>query len=172
MQLRNATMVGLAASPAPSNSPSVPYTTQPSSPLPACFNDSSGLDNQSMTHLQAAEERLAEQVKWAIMEVTVPLVCALGLVGNLLSLVVLTTEKLHRTLTKMEVSAHIGLIALAVSDFLFCLLVLVFTQLVTKVGFGVEIASNDEYIRDDRNSMRRIAIRTTNHSVLTKMGQH
>ncbi|CAL1538172.1 unnamed protein product [Lymnaea stagnalis] len=57
-----------------------------------------------------------------------PFVSALGIVGNLLSLMVLTTEKLHRTLNKMEISAHIGLIALAVSDFLFCLLVLIFTQ--------------------------------------------
>ncbi|KAK3757962.1 hypothetical protein RRG08_058276 [Elysia crispata] len=131
MQLRNITMVGLASA-LPTSPLVFPYATQPPRspshppppPLPSCFNDTSSEANRTLT----AEERLAEQVKWAIMDVTVPIVCALGLVGNLLSLVVLTTEKLHRTLTKMEISAHIGLIALAVSDFLFCLLVLIFTQ--------------------------------------------
>ena len=129
MQLRNITMVGLVSS--LPTSPVFPYATEPPRtaapeplPLPTCFNETSSEANRTLTY----EERVEELVKWAIMDVTVPIVCALGLVGNLLSLVVLTTEKLHRTLTKMEVSAHIGLIALAVSDFLFCLLVLVFTQ--------------------------------------------
>ncbi|GFR90324.1 FMRFamide receptor [Elysia marginata] len=132
MQLGNISMVGLASA-LPTSPQVFPYATNPPRaplqpptppPLPACFNETSSDANRTLT----SEERMADLVKWAIMDVTVPIVCALGLVGNLLSLVVLTTEKLHRTLTKMEVSAHIGLIALAVSDFLFCLLVLVFTQ--------------------------------------------
>ena len=73
--------------------------------------------------------RLAEQVEHYVMKRGIPVISALGLVGNFLALLVLTKEKLHKSLTKMEISAHIGLIALAVSDLLFCLLVLLVTTL-------------------------------------------
>lgn len=73
--------------------------------------------------------RLAQQVEHYVMKRGIPVISALGLLGNFLALLVLTKEKLHKSLTKMEISAHIGLIALAVSDLLFCLLVLLVTTL-------------------------------------------
>ena len=75
------------------------------------------------------EAELERQIHFFFMELGVPLVCAFGLVGNVLNLMVLTREKIQCSLTKMEKSAHIGLIALAVSDFMFCLLALLFTLL-------------------------------------------
>ncbi|ESO89743.1 hypothetical protein LOTGIDRAFT_164765 [Lottia gigantea] len=75
------------------------------------------------------EKEHAEMIRYIFMEIAIPVVCSFGLVGNTLNLLVLTREKQHRTLSKMEFSAHIGLIALAFSDFMFCLLALLFTLL-------------------------------------------
>ena len=69
------------------------------------------------------------QVSLHVMKRGIPIVSCFGLVGNFLSLLVLTKEKLHKSLTKMEASAHIGLIALAVSDLLFCVVVLLATTM-------------------------------------------
>lgn len=97
-----------------------------------CINETAMARNSSQ--FAVADPSLVsttEYIKYYIMDLAMPFVCALGIVGNLLSLLVLTTEKLNKTLTKMEISAHIGLMALAVSDFLFCLLVLIFTQVIS-----------------------------------------
>lgn len=91
--------------------------------------------NQSMANVTVPTTKLSseaimeQQFHHLFMEIGVPTVCAFGLVGNVLNLMVLTREKIHCTLTKMEKSAHIGLIALAVSDFMFCFLALMFTIL-------------------------------------------
>ncbi|KAL8590272.1 hypothetical protein ACOMHN_006388 [Nucella lapillus] len=77
-------------------------------------------------------KQLALQVKYYVLKRFIPVISALGVVGNLLSLLVLTKENLHKVLSKMEISAHIGLIALAVSDFLLCLMVLLVTTLPLK----------------------------------------
>ena len=81
---------------------------------------------------KSTEYILEKNVYFIFMEIGIPIVCAFGLVGNMLSLLVLTKEKVNHCLTKMEKSAHIGLIALAVSDFMFCLLALLFTILPTQ----------------------------------------
>ncbi|KAH9499784.1 hypothetical protein Btru_077819 [Bulinus truncatus] len=86
-------------------------------------------DIQDLDSANASTASVSKLVNYYITDIAMPATCALGILGNLLSLMVLTTEKLHRTLSKMEISAHIGLTALAVSDFLFCLLVLIVTQL-------------------------------------------
>ncbi|KAK3086382.1 hypothetical protein FSP39_017635 [Pinctada imbricata] len=81
------------------------------------------------------EAELEQTIHFIFMELGVPLVCIFGLVGNILNLMVLTREKIQCSLTRMEKSAHIGLIALAVSDFMFCLLALLFTLLPSKPPF-------------------------------------
>lgn len=68
-------------------------------------------------------------ITYYTMEIGVPLVCAFGMVGNVLNFMVLTREKISRSLTKMEKSAHIGLIGLAISDFMFCLLAFMYTRI-------------------------------------------
>ncbi|XP_064610692.1 neurotensin receptor type 1-like [Liolophura sinensis] len=75
------------------------------------------------------EKRLYNTIHYYMMGVGTPVVCGFGLIGNTLNLLVLTREKKHRHLTKMEKSAHMGLIALAFSDFMFCLLAMLFTIL-------------------------------------------
>ncbi|KAI8746684.1 G-protein coupled receptor 84, partial [Biomphalaria glabrata] len=97
-----------------------------------CINDTS-LENDTDPDIHSLDSvanvsSASKLVNYYVTDVAMPATCALGILGNLLSLMVLTTEKLHRTLSKMEISAHIGLTALAVSDFLFCLLVLIVTQ--------------------------------------------
>uniref|UniRef100_A0A2C9KHK6 G-protein coupled receptors family 1 profile domain-containing protein n=1 Tax=Biomphalaria glabrata TaxID=6526 RepID=A0A2C9KHK6_BIOGL len=106
-----------------------------------CINDTS-LENDTDPDIHSLDSvanvsSASKLVNYYITDVAMPATCALGILGNLLSLMVLTTEKLHRTLSKMEISAHIGLTALAVSDFLFCLLVLIVTQVPPKKHYEV-----------------------------------
>ncbi|KAK6184704.1 hypothetical protein SNE40_007118 [Patella caerulea] len=94
------------------------------------------LENETESHSantsKSPEEQYADMIGHICMEIGIPVVCSFGLIGNTLNLLVLTREKQHRTLSKMEFSAHIGLIALAFSDFMFCLLALLFTLLPLK----------------------------------------
>jgi len=77
----------------------------------------------------SAEETLAMNVRYYTTEVGIPIMSMVGMVGNVLNFIVLTREKLRHSLTKMEKSAHIGLIGLAFSDFMFCFLVFLYTQI-------------------------------------------
>ncbi|XP_062615549.1 neurotensin receptor type 1-like [Saccostrea cucullata] len=96
--------------------------------MAACKNLSEDNFSIPVEH-NSMESILEKKIHFIFMEVGVPAVSAFGLVGNILNLLVLTKEKVNHCLTKMEKSAHIGLIALAVSDFMFCLLALLFTIL-------------------------------------------
>ncbi|XP_062621030.1 neurotensin receptor type 1-like isoform X2 [Saccostrea cucullata] len=96
--------------------------------MAACKNLSEDNFSIPVEH-NSMESILEKKMHFIFMEVGVPAVSAFGLVGNILNLLVLTKEKVNHCLTKMEKSAHIGLIALAVSDFMFCLLALLFTIL-------------------------------------------
>nr|KAG5708970.1 hypothetical protein BaRGS_004609 [Batillaria attramentaria] len=106
-----------------------------------CLNDTNSSSHGNGSGAGVDEEvdvyikMVAEEVKHYIMDHGIPVVSGLGLLGNFLALVVLTKEKLHKTLSKMEISAHIGLIALAVSDLLFCMLVLFVTVLPLKEAY-------------------------------------
>ncbi len=51
-------------------------------------------------------------------------ICVLGIVGNILNLIVLTRKSLQKTMDRMEKSAHYGLVSMASSDMLFCIVVL------------------------------------------------
>ncbi|XP_041375921.1 probable G-protein coupled receptor 139 [Gigantopelta aegis] len=88
--------------------------------------------------MKSYEEVRTEEISHFFMAIATPLVCSFGVLGNILNLVVLTMEKYQRTLTKMELSAHMGLIALAFSDFMFCLLALLFTLLPLKDVYELE----------------------------------
>ena len=56
----------------------------------------------------------------AIESVIAPAICLFGIAGNVLNLVVLTRKRLQCSMEHMEVSAHMGLVALALSDLCFC----------------------------------------------------
>jgi len=66
-------------------------------------------------------ERCQMAVKYVVNKIVAPLICAFGIVGNLLNLVVLTRKRLQCTMDRMEKSSHVGMVALALSDFMFCL---------------------------------------------------
>ena len=48
-------------------------------------------------------------------------ICVVGILGNILCLVILTRKSLTGSMDRMEKSAHMGLVALAISDLLFCI---------------------------------------------------
>lgn len=78
------------------------------------------------------EARMERVITYYAMEIGVPTTCAFGMLGNVLNFMVLTREKISHSLTKMEKSAHIGLIGLAISDFMFCLLAFTYSQMAFK----------------------------------------
>ena len=63
---------------------------------------------------------MSELVEDVIYTKIILAVCAFGIVGNLLNLVILSQKSLTYTMERMEKSAHYGLIGLAVSDMLVC----------------------------------------------------
>jgi len=58
-----------------------------------------------------------------------PAVCLFGVVGNALNLVVLTRRRLQHSMDGLERSVRLGLVALAVSDAVFCVFYLLATFL-------------------------------------------
>ena len=56
-----------------------------------------------------------------IQKVGIPIVCLVGIVGNILNIIILTRENVRNSFDMMERSAHTGLMALAVSDLVFCI---------------------------------------------------
>ncbi|CAD5124990.1 unnamed protein product [Dimorphilus gyrociliatus] len=59
-----------------------------------------------------------------------PVICFVGIIGNVLNLLVLTRRRMQTGIDSMKKSAHLGLIALAVADLLYCtfLIILTFTD--------------------------------------------
>jgi hypothetical protein len=60
-----------------------------------------------------------------VTDILAPSVCIFGAVGNLLNLFILTRRRLRRSMDGLERSVRLGLVALAVSDELFCVAYLV-----------------------------------------------
>jgi len=58
-----------------------------------------------------------------------PAVCLFGVIGNALNLVVLTRRRLQHSMDGLERSVRLGLVALAVSDAVFCFVYLLATFL-------------------------------------------
>jgi cholecystokinin A receptor len=75
-------------------------------------------------YLQAAE--------YVVNRIAAPTICSFGIVGNLLNLLVLTRKRLQCSMDRMEKSAHVGLVSLAVSDLMFCLFYLLTLVVPTK----------------------------------------
>ena len=61
-------------------------------------------------------------VSW--FQVVIPLVCVLGIIGNIFNIIVLTRRRMVSSLDRLGRSAYRGLVALALSDLLFCVTVL------------------------------------------------
>ena len=59
--------------------------------------------------------------------IVLPSICLLGIVGNILNLIVLTSRRLVSTMDRLEQSANYGLVGIAFADLMFCTLALPFT---------------------------------------------
>lgn len=94
--------------------------------LPVNITMTTMLSNEST--LGPSEQSTAQNEanpEWDILNVInnfgLPTVCLFGIVGNILNLTILTRRKLRRSLRTVEQAANLCLIALALSDFMFCL---------------------------------------------------
>ena len=63
-------------------------------------------------------------IEGILYQYVVTAICVVGILGNFLNLLVLTRKSLQKTMDRMEKSAHVGLIAMAMSDMFFCVAVL------------------------------------------------
>lgn len=67
-------------------------------------------------------EELFTKVHGILYGYGLPSICVFGFLGNMLNLIILAGKRIQRSLRKMEKSANIGLISLAVADLCFCIL--------------------------------------------------
>lgn len=75
------------------------------------------------------------------LEIVIPMISILGIVGNAINIAVLTRRRMLSSMDRLEKSANYGLVALAVSDMLFCMAV-----------FPHGFISEESYIEDTGSS--------------------
>ena len=60
-------------------------------------------------------------VRFYVTSICIPVLCVLGIIGNILNIIVLTRRRMHIAMDcTIEKAAHLGLIVLAGSDFIYC----------------------------------------------------
>ena len=84
------------------------------------YTHSNSVDNDFITANKSLET-WHKDVEDFLYEKVILVICLLGMLGNILTLIVLSRKCATRSMDRMETSAHMGLLALAVSDFLFCI---------------------------------------------------
>lgn len=82
----------------------------------------SSIVKQGVVKNQSAEEQRNAAVTYYVNNVMFPVISLFGIVGNVLNLVVLTRKQLQRSMDRMEKSVSVGLVALAASDMISCIL--------------------------------------------------
>ncbi|XP_041376271.1 putative G-protein coupled receptor F59B2.13 [Gigantopelta aegis] len=65
-------------------------------------------------------KHMFEEVSYIIYGFALPSICLFGMVGNILNLTILTRRKLQKSFKTLEMAANYCLVALAVSDLMFC----------------------------------------------------
>lgn len=75
------------------------------------------------TNATVSHRQVTSQPVFGWFEFLVSTICLLGIVGNMLNLLVLTRRRLLSGMDRLEKSANYGLVALAFSDLMFCLMV-------------------------------------------------
>lgn len=84
--------------------------------------DSAGANiSEAQSAESVAEMLMYENIRYCSYNIVLPIICLFGLVGNILNIVVFTRSRYRHTLDDIEKSATAGLVALALSDLLFCL---------------------------------------------------
>ncbi len=66
-------------------------------------------------------KQLYEDVYHILYGYGLPTICACGFLGNVMNLIILAGKQVQRSLRRMEQSANVGLISLAVADMIFCI---------------------------------------------------
>ena len=66
------------------------------------------------------EDKYLEMYEEFIYTKVILVICLFGLTANLLNIIILSKQSMTQTMSRMERSAHSGLIAFKVSDLLFC----------------------------------------------------
>lgn len=67
------------------------------------------------------QEETLKTMQYYIYVIIIPMVCAFGFIGNILNVVIFTKKKNQKSLDEMEHCTTICLVALAISDMMFCL---------------------------------------------------
>lgn len=80
--------------------------------------------NNIYNNMQTENDDVSELIEDFLTNRVAVALCLFGLIGNSFNILVLTRKGLIKTMDRMERSAHAGLIALALSDFFFCLCIL------------------------------------------------
>ena len=109
-------------SPLSMNMTSVPLCSSyfPSITRYTTFNISTNGET-NITIIQQVSKSSQRSFGW--FEVSVTAICFLGIVGNILNLLVLTRRRLLSGMDRLEKSANYGLVALAFSDLMYCVMV-------------------------------------------------
>lgn len=83
-----------------------------------CENE---LTNETSTPRNLTREiSLLETVQYGIYDVVMPVIFLLGIIGNILNIMVFLKGRFRHTLDEVEKCAAAGLLALAISDLMFC----------------------------------------------------
>ncbi len=80
--------------------------------------------NNSHKGMDTDNVNIIEDIEHFLYSRLLIVICVFGLLGNLLNILVLTRKGLQKTVCRMEKSVHASLIGLAMSDMIFCLLLL------------------------------------------------
>lgn len=88
--------------------------------LQLMYNESL-LFNTSMMPLTDSQYETLGITRHYLYGIVIPLVCAFGFVGNILNVVIFSRKKNNKVLDEVEYCTTICLVALAVSDMMFCL---------------------------------------------------
>ncbi|CAH1779850.1 unnamed protein product [Owenia fusiformis] len=71
--------------------------------------------------IRSGNSKETYQIVNRVIGYMLPIVLVFGFLGNILNLIILTRKRMKSNLDELEKSAHFGLIALAVSDMMFCI---------------------------------------------------
>ena len=89
--------------------------------FPHNMTDTGSLDTDHNSSLGMEDINPAlDDMQYYLQKVVSPILCIFGIFGNILNMLVLTRRRLLTGMDSMERAAHLNLIALAVSDLLFC----------------------------------------------------
>jgi len=108
-------------------------------PLSLLYTEITHNLSQNWHKHKTSSKTLSEQsyrlISLIVGQYLVPFVCLFGIVGNILNLLVLTRKRLLCSMKHMERSVNTGLVALAVSDMMYCTALLLTTFIIDRVTY-------------------------------------